>query len=82
MERDQILNQLRDLLENEFDIERSDVNNDSLLYEDLDIDSIDAVDLMAWMVKLTGKRMDPEDFKNVRSIGDVVDELEKQLSQA
>ena len=68
------------MLENEFDIENDDVNLDSRLYEDLDLDSIDAVDLMAWIVKITGKRIAPEDFKNVRTVGDVIDELERQLS--
>ncbi len=80
MERDAILDQLRDLLESEFDIDREDVTSDALLYDDLDFDSIDAVDMMAWMVKLTGKRMDPEDFRNVRTVGDVVDEISRQLS--
>ena len=75
-----MLNRFRDLLENEFDIENDDVNLDSRLYEDLDLDSIDAVDLMAWIVKITGKRIAPEDFKNVRTVGDVIDELERQLS--
>ncbi len=79
MKSENLLNKFQDLLENEFDIERSKVTLDSLLYDDLDIDSIDAVDLMAWMVKLTGKRMDPENFRNVRTVGDVITELEAQL---
>ena len=80
MDKEVILEKLQDLLENEFSISRERVTPDTLLYEDLDLDSIDAVDLMAWMIKLTGKRMSPEDFKNVRSVGDVICALEKQLS--
>jgi len=80
MDKDILIEKLRDLLESEFDIERHNVSYDSLLYDDLDLDSIDAVDLMAWVVKLTGKRMSPEDFKNVRTVGDVLGALEKQLS--
>ncbi len=80
VDRGAMLEKFRDLLESEFDIERSDVVPESMLYDDLDLDSIDAVDLMAWMIKLTGKRVSPEDFKNARSVGDVIDELEKQLS--
>ena len=71
---------LRDLLEDEFDIDRGNVTLDALLYEDLGLDSIDAVDLMAWIVKLTGKRMSPEDFRNVRTVRDVIDKLEEQFS--
>ena len=80
MDRDELLNKFRDLLELEFDIDKPDVEMDSRLYEDLDLDSIDAVDLMAWIVKITGKRMAPDDFKNVRTVRDVIDELERQLS--
>ncbi len=80
MDKNMMLKKLQDLLEDEFDIERSKITSEALLYEDLGLDSIDAVDLMAWMVKLTGKRMSPEDFKNVRIVSDVIDELERQLS--
>ena len=80
MDKQQMLEKLRDLLESEFDIERADITSEALLYDDLGLDSIDAVDLMAWIVKLTGKRMSPDAFKNVRTVGDLIDELEKQLS--
>lgn len=80
MDKNTMFEKLQDLLENEFDIDRSNVTLDALLYEDLGLDSIDAVDLMAWIVKLTDKRMSPEDFRNVRTVGDVIDKLEKQFS--
>ena len=80
MDKNEMFEKLQDLLENEFDIERDDVSYEALLYDDLGLDSIDAVDLMAWIVKFTGKRMSPEDFKNVRTVSDVIDELERQLS--
>lgn len=79
MNKEALLEKLRDLLASEFEIERERVTLEALLYEDLDLDSIDAVDLMAWMVKLTGKRMAPEDFKSVRSVDDVLSELQRQL---
>ena len=80
MDKNQMFEKLQDLLESEFDIDRADVSPEALLYDDLGLDSIDAVDLMAWIVKFTGKRMSPEDFKNVRTVSDVIDELERQLS--
>ena len=80
MKTEDLLDSFKDLLEREFDLERDMVNLNARLYEDLDLDSIDAVDLMAWMVKLTGKRLSPDDFKNVRTVGDVIQEIEKQLS--
>ena len=44
----------------------------ALLYEDLDVDSIDAVDLIVELRNITGKQIDPEVFKSVRTVDDVV----------
>jgi acyl carrier protein len=56
-----------------FELAPEDINLDANLSEDLDIDSIDAVDLMVRLRNIIGKRINPEDFKNARTIQDVVD---------
>jgi acyl carrier protein len=56
-----------------FELAPEDINLDATLREDLDIDSIDAVDLMVRLRNIIGKRINPEDFKNTRTIQDVVD---------
>ena len=50
------------------------------LYEELDIDSIDAVDLIVELKAYTGRKIGPEDFKNVRTVGDLVTALDKLLN--
>jgi acyl carrier protein len=50
------------------------------LYADLDIDSIDAIDLLVKMQKMTGKRIQPEAFKAVRTLDDVVSVLDRLLN--
>lgn len=55
-----------------FDLERSDITLKSHLGEDLDIDSIDAIDLVVELKKYVGKKISPEDFKSVRTVEDVV----------
>ncbi|MDI5985963.1 acyl carrier protein [Halomonas sp. M4R5S39] len=59
-----------------FDLEADDVKPDARLYEDLDIDSIDAVDLVVELKQFTGRRINPDDFKAVRTIDDVVKAVE------
>jgi acyl carrier protein len=66
---------LIDLLAEMFELEKSALSLESDLYADLDIDSIDAVDLAVRLKQLTGKRLQPEVFKQIRTIGDVVDAL-------
>lgn len=51
------------------------------LYEDLDIDSIDAVDLTVKLKEFTGRRIQPSDFKQVRTVQDVVDAVYDLLNR-
>jgi len=60
-----------------FDIELQDITPEARLYEDLDLDSIDAVDLIVRLQEITKKRIKPEQFKSVRTVKDVVDAVEE-----
>jgi len=62
-----------------FDTDPQQVSLESRLYEDLDIDSIDAVDLVVELKKITGKKLQPDDFKSVRTVQDVVDAVSRLL---
>jgi acyl carrier protein len=75
MSKDEIYAWVVDLLAEMFELNKAELSPQSNLYEDLDIDSIDAVDLAVKLKQLTGKRLQPEVFKNIRTISDVVDAL-------
>jgi acyl carrier protein len=62
-----------------FEIDPAKITPEANLYTDLDIDSIDAVDLAVKLKSLTGKRLQPEVFKKVRTVQDVVKALEDLL---
>ena len=68
------------VLEELFEIDAQQVSPQARLYEDLDIDSIDAVDLVVELKHITGKKVQPDDFKSVRSVQDVVDAVTKLLN--
>ena len=67
-----ILEQLRTVLAAEFEIEPELITMDAHLLDDLDIDSIDAIDILARLRDLTGKDLAAEALKEVRTVGDVV----------
>ena len=75
MNKDDIFAKIVEILQQTFDIEPSRITRESRLGEDLDIDSIDAVDLIVQLKPLVGKRLQPEAFKSVRTVQDVVDAL-------
>jgi len=71
--QEEIFATLRQIMSEMFELAPEDIALDANLRQDLDIDSIDAVDLMVRLREITGKRINPEDFKNARTIQDVVD---------
>lgn len=76
-DRNDIYEMISDILVTMFEIEEDEISMDAHLYEDMDLDSIDAVDLVVKLREITGKKIDPEDFKQVRTVKDVVDAVEK-----
>lgn len=75
MNKDTLFSKIRDILVEQFDVENAAVTMDANLYEELEIDSIDAVDLLVQLKEVTGKKIAPESFKEVRTIRDVLDAL-------
>ena len=79
MTRQEILESLKSILHELFEIAPEKVVSESKLYEDLDLDSIDAIDLIVRIQAMTGRRVVPQDFKAVRTVDDVLDCIEKLL---
>ena len=79
--RDEILLMIRDIMLEMFEIEPDEVTPDARLYEDLDFDSIDAVDMIVKLKEITGRQVKPDDFKNARTVEDVVNAVYKLLGQ-
>lgn len=71
--QEEIFLTIRQLMTEMFELAPEDIVLNANLSQDLDIDSIDAVDLMVRLREITGKRINPEDFKNAHTIQDVVD---------
>lgn len=80
MTDEQILERLRTILAEAFEISAERVVPEAKLFEELDLDSIDAVDLAIKLQEMTGKRIKPEDFKTVRTVGDVVVTVKQLLA--
>lgn len=71
---------LRAYLHDMFEVPEAKISLEARLFEDLDLDSIDAVDLVVKLQEYTGRRIAPAEFKSVRTVGDVVDKIHAQLT--
>ncbi|MDG3087530.1 acyl carrier protein [Vibrio hannami] len=73
--KESVLKQVQDALVELFEIDADDIVPSAHLYQDLDLDSIDAVDLVVHLQNVTGKKIKPDEFKAVRTVQDVVDSV-------
>lgn len=80
-DRDEIYQGVVKVLGELFELDPDEVTLNSHLYNDLDIDSIDAVDLVVEIKKITGQKIKPEDFKSVRTVGDIVDAVSELMQE-
>ena len=75
MDREVLYAKIKEILVDQFDVNESSVSLDANLYEELEIDSIDAVDLLVQIKELTGVKIAPDIFREVRTIRDVLNAL-------
>ncbi|MDH5190246.1 MAG: acyl carrier protein [Gammaproteobacteria bacterium] len=68
-----ILEEIKKVMVELFELDPDEITPEAKLYEDLDLDSIDAVDLVVKLQNFTGKKIKPEEFKTVRTVSHVVD---------
>lgn len=71
---------LTDALVELFEADESKITPETHLYQDLEIDSIDAIDLIDHIKRQTGYKLQAEDFRNVRTVADVIEAV-KKISQ-
>lgn len=81
MDKNEIFNMLKNALIELFEIDESKITLDALIYDDLEIDSIDAIDLIDYIKRQTGHRLEPSDFKNVKTLEDIIVAVVKQFEK-
>ena len=81
-QKENILAQIKEILVDLFELDEADIVPEAKLYEDLDIDSIDAVDLLIDLKKTINVEISPTEFNEVKTIQDVVDVFAKLSSKA
>ncbi|KRG46024.1 acyl carrier protein [Stenotrophomonas panacihumi] len=75
MTKNELFDRIVAILHESFEIDPSRIQPETRLYEDLDIDSIDAVDLIVQLKPLLGRSLQPDAFKSVRTVQDIIDVL-------
>ena len=82
MTKEDILHKLQDILAAEFQLDKETIRPEAKLYDDLELDSIDAVDLLVKMKEFIPGKIEPESFKKVITVWDVVELLYPLVQKA
>jgi len=81
MDRKALYTQIADYLATAFDVPRDLITPEADLVDKLNLDSIDAIDLMVRLQEITGRKVEPDEFKSVRTIDDVLNLAQKIHAQ-
>ena len=81
MTKAEIEQKIKDILVSEFEVDAAKLTPDVNLFTELDLDSIDAVDLVVRLQQEVKKKVNPEEFRKIRTLSDVVEAVEKLVSE-
>ena len=82
MERQEIIKAVNSIFSSRFEFEESELTEDKRLVEDLELDSLDLVDMIVGLQQKFGIMLrDNKDIRNVRTLGDVYDLFEKLIAE-
>ena len=81
MEKQEIFERMASMMVDMFDLERSSITLESKLFEDWDLDSLDAIDMVVKLEELTGHRLRESELRTVRTVRDVVDLIHARFGQ-
>lgn len=80
MTEQEVFEFIKNVLVEYFEIDADKITMEAKLVDDLDIDSIDAIDMMSYIKKETGREVEPSQFKEVKTIGDIINIIMKQMN--
>jgi acyl carrier protein len=79
MTRQEVEQKTREMMAEMFELPLEQLKPETKLFEELNLDSIDAVDMVVKVQEITGRRVEQADLRRVRTVNDVVDMVEHYL---
>jgi len=74
-----VLEKIKAILSNQFDVEESTLETTTRLDEDLGADSLDVVDLLMSLEDEFDVEIQDEDIEKIRTVGDLVSYIEEHM---
>ena len=80
MSKDEIYARIRATLVEGFELPEERVTMEARLMDDLELDSIDAIDMAVQIQEMTGVRVEEEQLRKLKTVGDTVHLVEQLLA--
>lgn len=80
MTKEEIFSKVREVLVDTFELEENQVISEASLYSDLDLDSLDAIDLAVRLGSETGIKLKEEEMRSIRTVQDIVDVVHRAIN--
>ena len=78
----QVINSVNDIMVEVFEVEESLLNRDAHLIQDLDLDSLDGVDLVVALEKTFRLKIEEAEARAIKTVGDIYDRVTAHLHGA
>lgn len=78
---DEIFQAIKTILVDEFECDEALVTPDVNLFETLDLDSIDAVDLIVRLQNITQLKVTADDFRQIRTLDNVICVIQRLIAE-
>lgn len=82
MTKESITERINQVLVDMFELDAEDVVPEAHLYQDLDLDSLDAIDLAVKLKTETGIKLTESEMKSIRTVADITEVVFKSLEAA
>jgi len=80
MTKEEIYSKVSEVLVETFELEPDQIVGEAHLYSDLDLDSLDAIDLAVRLGSETGIKLKEEEMRAIRTVSDIVDVVHQAMN--
>jgi acyl carrier protein len=79
--KDEIFASIQGILEKDFECPREKLLPEARMFQDLDLDSIDAIDLMVKLQNMADVKVSRDAFKQIQTLWDIAEVVHKMLDE-
>ncbi len=82
MDKNVIIEHVNEVMVEGFELNTDQLHPDAKIVDDLELDSLDAIDMLVYLEEKINIKVDPEKFRTVKTLGDVYNVVEEVVIEA